>query len=294
MRYDLNLFRVFSVLMAEQNVTSAARRLGLGQPAVSAALGRLRVIFNDQLFIRARYGMTPTDKALQVAAMIDAALSDLDNAVAVGSVFEPLASRRVFHVVASEYAELAVVPRLVSAVSAQAPGIRISMTPLGADLDPNELGAGRADLALGRFDAPPDTFVTSEILRDSFICLLRRTDAADATQLTRERYESLRHVAVVPPGRLRTGVFRLVREHGMRREIRATVTGFLQAALVVAEAGLCATVPMRIGMLFADDARFALVPPPVSLGRFPTHLAWHPRHRHDAGHAWLRQLIRES
>jgi DNA-binding transcriptional LysR family regulator len=254
----------------------------------------LRVIFNDQLFIRARYGMRPTDKALQVAPLIDAALSELGNAVALSSVFEPLESRRVFHMVASEYAELAVIPRLIAAVSTRAPGVLIRTTPLGADLDPNELGAGRADLALGRFDAPPDMLVTSEILRDGFVCLLRKSEAAETISLTRERYEKLQHVAVVPPGRLRTGVFRLAREHGMRREIRATVTGFLQAALVVAEAGLCATVPLRIGTLFTDDDRFALVPPPVDLGHFPTHLAWHPRHRRDAGHRWLRKLIRQS
>jgi DNA-binding transcriptional LysR family regulator len=288
---DLNLFRVFQALMLERSVTRAARRLGLGQPAVSASLARLRELFGDPLFERTRHGVVPTERALGVAPIIDSALSDLETVVAVHQPFEPRQSRRTFRVLASEYAEAALLPRLVELLISRAPDVRLQVTPLGASLDAEALRSGGADLAVGRFDTVREAdLVVGELMRDELVCVVRR-GRAQQPRLTLARYQSMPHVVVAPPGKLRTGVFQLLDERGVSREVRAQVTSFHHAALVVARTGLCATFPARIARLFEGDPQLAIVPVPVELPAFPTHLAWHPRHRRDAGHAWLRKLL---
>lgn len=290
MAVDLNLFRVFQALALERSVTGAARRLGVGQPAVSASLARLRTLFADPLFERARYGIVPTARAQEVAPIVDRALAELETVAAVHQRFDVGGSRRTFRILASEYAEGALVPALVALVAAEAPDVRLHVLPLGAALDPELLRSGTADLALGRFDTPVEDFVVAELARDELVCMVRR-DAVRTRRLTLARYQAMRHVVVTPPGKLRTGVFQLLEARGVQREVRARVTSFEHAARVVLAAGYCATVPARIAAWYARDRRLAIVPTPIPLPAFPTHVAWHPRHRRDAGHAWLRGLL---
>jgi len=290
MKADLNLFRVFQALMIERSVTAAARRLGLGQPAVSASLARLRALFGDPLFERTRHGVVPTERAEQVAPIVDRALSELETVAAVHQPFDPARSQRTFRVLASEYAEGALIPGLVELVAAHAPGVRVHVLPLGATLDPETLRSGSADLALGRFDSIDEGLVVGELMRDNLVCVLRR-GSIPSGRLSLSRYQSMRHVIVTPAGKLRTGVFRMLEERGVHREVRAQVTSFQHAALVVLRTGFCATFPARIAAWFEADPRLAVLPAPVELPAFPTHVAWHPRHRRDAGHAWLRKQL---
>jgi DNA-binding transcriptional LysR family regulator len=288
---DLNLFRVFHAVMIERSVTRAARRLDVGQPAVSAALARLRAVFGDPLFVRARHGIVPTERAEEVAPIVERAVSDLETAATVHQVFDAARSRRTFRVLASEYAEGALLPALVALIAPQASDVRVHVLPLGATLDAEVLRSGKADLAIGRFDAgADDDFVVTPLMEDELVCIVRR-DTVPARRLSLARYQAMHHVVVAPPGKLRTGVFRLLDERGVQREVRARVTSFEHAAHIVISAGYCATIPARIAAWLATDARLAVFPVPVKLPAFPTHLAWHPRHRRDAGHAWLRGLL---
>jgi DNA-binding transcriptional LysR family regulator len=290
MKVDLNLFRVFQALMLERSVTVAARRLALGQPAVSASLARLRALFEDPLFERAKHGIVPTERAHEVAPIIDRALAELETVASVHQPFDAERSQRTFRILASEYAECALIPSLVERVARIAQNVCVQVLPLGGALDPEMLTSGRADLALGRFDAADKGLVVSELMRDELVCVVRR-GSIPSRRLSLARYQAMHHVVVRPPGKLRTGVFRLLEEQGVHREIRAQVTSFHHAALIVARTGYCATFPSRVASWFASDRKLAIVPAPLNLSAFPTHLAWHPRHRRDAGHAWLRKLL---
>lgn len=94
MRYDLNLLPVFVALMEERNVSRAAKRLGMTQPALSNALSRLRLMLKDQLFIRERYGVQPTEMALDLAPVVAAALAQIDDAVLGQQEFDPAKTER--------------------------------------------------------------------------------------------------------------------------------------------------------------------------------------------------------
>ncbi|MDJ0946609.1 MAG: LysR family transcriptional regulator [Kiloniellales bacterium] len=292
-KYDLNLLRIFDLLMAERNVTGAARRIGVTQSAVSGALSRLRDLFGDELFVRARYGVVPTEKALSLAPAVEQALQLLDQAVLETRDFDPARARRSFTIAASAYFECLLVPQLMARACREAPQVRLTVTPLAADLDPGDLASGRVDLALGRFTEPSENLVVSEVIDDGFVCLIRRRDSPDTTRLSKAGFTRMRHVVVSPPGVWRTGLFKLLDDKGLSREVALRVSHFLAAPLVVAQTGYCATLPRRIGLLFKADRRFRILEPPVNLGRFPMQIAWHPRRRRDRGHAWLRNLVRE-
>ncbi len=297
MLQDLNLLRVFDAVMEERNVTAAAARLGQSQSTVSAALSRLREALGDELFLRARYGVVPTERALAVAPVIGKTLAQLDQVFIEAPSFDPAADARRFIVAASAYFECVLIPQLMTHAASAAPRVSVIVRPLGPDLGPAGLSTGEVDLALGRFEAPPDNLVVGELIEDDFLCLVRQEDAPNGTsgkaRLSRGHFETLRHVVVLPPGRWRTGLFQRLEEAGLTRTPTLTVSHFLAAPLTVAEMGGCATLPRRVAHLFARDRRFALLEPPVDLGRFPMQMAWHPRHRRDPGHAWLRNLIRE-
>jgi DNA-binding transcriptional LysR family regulator len=112
-------------------------------------------------------------------------------------------------------------------------------------------------------------------------------------KITRKQFEALRHVNVVPPGRLRAGLFQALARQELRREVAISVTNFFAVAEMVAVTDYCATLPRLICRRLADDRRLKVLPAPVDLGTFPVEMAWHMRYRHDPAHRWLRSLIAE-
>jgi len=123
--FDLNLLRVFDAVMSERNMTGAAARLGLTQPAISHAVHRMRELCNDPLFVRSTGGMTPTEYARQLAAPISQALSMIRDALDLDFAFDPATSMRKFNVLTTDAAEVHCFPRLMSRLEKHAPRIGI-------------------------------------------------------------------------------------------------------------------------------------------------------------------------
>ena len=101
----------------------------------------------------------------------------------------------------------------------------------------------------------------------------------------------MRHVNVLPPGRLRVGLFTALEQQGIKREVAVSVTHFLAVPEMIAVTDYCATLPNRICQRLAADPRLKVLPTPVDLGTFPVEMAWHVRYRNDPAHRWLRTLI---
>ncbi|MDD9742258.1 LysR family transcriptional regulator [Marinovum sp. SP66] len=290
---DLSLLRVFHAVMEERNVTAAAERLGQSQSTVSAALSRLREALGDELFLRARYGVEPTEKARALAPEIAAGLAQLEQAFRAAEPFDPARTKRRFRLLLGPYAEIVLVPDLAAAFAEKAPRAALEIAPLGPDLDPRSL-AGRAfDLAIGRFHAPPEDLVVSDLFEDGFRCLVAPRALPPGATLDRALYERLPHVVVAPPGKWRTGLHKRLEGTGLRRNTAVVVSHFLSAPPAVARLGGIATVPTRVAAMTAAPYGLRDVAVPVELGAFPSQIAWHPRLRRDPGHAWLRALIAE-
>ena len=109
--------------------------------------------------------------------------------------------------------------------------------------------------------------------------------------ITREQFERLKHVNVLPPGRMRAGLFQALAQQQLKREVAISVTNFFAVAEMVAVTDYCATLPTLICRRLAHDPRLKILPAPVDLGTFPVEMAWHVRYRQDPAHRWLRGMI---
>ena len=291
MRYDLNLLPVFMTLMEERNVTRAADRLGITQPALSNALARLRVVMRDPLFVRERYGMQPTQMALELAPVIATALAAIDGAVLGQQEFDPAEADLSFTIAPNSYVEYVLMPAIVARLRETAPGIRLRLTPYGNDLIETGVMSGTTAMVLGRIVEPPDNLVVQHLMDEGLACVVRADHPEVSDSLSKEQYERMRHVNVVPHGRLRVGLFQALEQRGLRREVAVSVTHFLAVPEMIAVTDYCATLPRLICRHLAADPRLKIVPAPVDLGSFPVDLAWHVPHRNDPAHRWLRSLI---
>ncbi|MGV3683736.1 MAG: LysR substrate-binding domain-containing protein [Acidovorax sp.] len=291
MRYDLNLLPVFLALMEERSVTRAAERLGTTQPALSNALTRLRTLLQDPLFVRERYGMQPTARALALAPQIAQALGVLDGIVLGQQAFDPASADQLVTIAANSYMEFALVPAIAARLREQAPGMRLRLTPYGTDLAETGVVSGTTALVLGRIVDAPDNLVVQHLGDDGLACMVRAGHPGVGTRLTKKVYEQLRHVNVLPPGRLRAGLFQALDRQGLKREVAVSVTHFLAVPEIVAMTDYCTTLPRLICQRLAHDTRLQVLPAPVDLGTFPLHMGWHVRYRDDPAHRWLRTLV---
>jgi DNA-binding transcriptional LysR family regulator len=293
MKYDLNLMPVFLALMDERNVTRAAERLGMTQPALSNALNRLREALRDPLFVRERYGMRPTQMAEDLAPVVRNALASLDDAIVGQQEFDPSRATRQFTIAPNSYVEFVLMPVVVARLRERAPGIKLRLTPFGNDLVETGAVSGTTELVLGRIIDPPDNMVVQHLMDDGLACVVRRDHPDVGERLSPEQYEAMKHVNVLPPGRMRAGLFQALQQRGLKRDVAVSVTHFLAVPEMIAVSDYCATLPRLICQRLARDERLKVLPAPVDLGTFPVDLAWHVRYRNDPAHRWLRTLIAE-
>ena len=291
MRYDLNLLPIFVALMEERSVTRAAKRMGMTQPALSNALSRLRLMLQDQLFIRERYGIQPTPIALELSPLIAEALAQLDNAVLGQQAFDPVQAERLFTIAPNGYVEFVLVPAIVARLEKVAPGIKLRLTPYGNDLVETGVVSGTTALVLGRIVDPPDNLVVQHLMDEGLACAVRADHPGVGDVMTREQFETMKHVNIVPPGRMRAGLFQALAQQQLKRDVAISVTNFFAVAEMVAVTNYCATLPSLICRRLMHDPRLKILPAPVDLGSFPVEMAWHVRYRHDPAHRWLRALI---
>ena len=165
---DLNLLRVFDAMTIELNTTRAGERVGLSQPAVSSALGRLRHIVGDELFVREGNRMVPTPRAVTLREPIREALRQLEDALSAVARFEPAAAAQTFRISGSDYFSTLLMPRLSAAVMAEAPGVTLQMLDHPTSDALRLLGEGAIDMGVeASFDAPD--WVCTQPLFQSFI-----------------------------------------------------------------------------------------------------------------------------
>lgn len=293
MRYDLNLLPIFVALMEERSVTRAAERLGMTQPALSNALARLRTTLQDPLFIRERYGIQPTPIALELAPMIADALAKLDDAVLGQQDFDPSTAQRLFTIAPNGYVEFVLLPAIVARLQEVAPGIKLRLTPYGNDLVETGVVSGTTAMVLGRIIDPPDNLVVQLLMDEGLACVVRAGHPTIGDRVSRAQFEQLKHVNVVPPGRMRAGLFQALAQQSLKRDVALSVTNFFAVAEMIAVTDHIATLPKLICRRLEHDPRLKVLALPANLGTFPVEMAWHVRYRHDPAHRWLRETVRQ-
>ena len=301
-KIDLNLLVYLDVLLRERNVTRAAEELGISQPAMSNSLRRLRSLFDDPVLVRTSDGMTPTDRALELQPLVRNVLAAAELAVLPKTVFDPSESERIFRIMASDYTEATLLPRLLQRLSVEAPSVRLDiMTP--SDVSFHDVERGKVDLVINRFDTLPQSFHQIHLWDDSFSCVLR-ADNPVIKDWNLESYLAAKHVWVsktgmgVGVGMSTDDVQRLgwVDEALAKMDAKRVITLFTrhyQVALLLAEHNdLVVTIPTLAANSIQKNPQVAVLQPPFEIPRMRLKMVWSPLLQHDPGHGWMRKLIK--
>lgn len=300
-RVDLNLLVYLDVLLRERNVTNAANQLGISQPAMSNGLRRLRTLFDDPLLIRTSDGMTPTERALELQPIVHRSLMELEKAIQPRSDFDPSASRQVFRMMASDYAEATLIPALLSRLHHEAPGVVLDiMTP--SDVSFLDVEQGKVDLAINRFDTLPQSFHQIPVWRDGFVCLMQAGHPI-LDNYTLEGYLAAHHVwvsktgmgigvGVNPDDVQRLGwVDSHLNEQGFKRNITLFTRHYQAAMIYATENNLIATLPSKAARLYVNDPNVVVREPPFNIPPIELTLAWSPLLQNSPAHRWIRRLV---
>ncbi|MGH1471225.1 MAG: LysR family transcriptional regulator [Cellvibrionaceae bacterium] len=300
-RIDLNLLVYLDVLLRERNVTKAASQLGISQPAMSNGLRRLRQLFDDPLLVRTSEGMTPTERASQLAPMVREVLVNIEKAVQPQTAFDPSSSDRVFRIMASDYTESTLLPSLLRQLREQAPKVCLDiLTP--SDVSFLDVEQGRVDMVINRFDTMPQSFHQTTVWEDKYACLMS-VDNPIRENFNLESYLGAQHVwvsktgmgvgvGINPKDSQRLGwVDEFLRKQGKKREI-SVFTRHYQAAMLLAEQkDLVVTLPKKAADLQKNNPRLVALPTPFEVPTFELKMAWSPLLQHNPAHQWIRRLV---
>jgi DNA-binding transcriptional LysR family regulator len=291
-RLDLNLLVTLEALLTERNVTKAAARLHLSQPAVSAQLSRLRQVFDDALLIPAQRGMTPTSKAIELLDPLRLALDQVRATVATHRNFDPLKAKLTVNIACTDYLQAAVVNSLLMELRRRAPGVRVALR----NLDPPQLEAqmirGDVDLALMTPQASAN-LRARHLFDERYVLIGRRNHPRLRKGMTVEEYAQLEHVVVsLRGGDFVTPVDQGLAVLGHARKVVLSAPSFLLVPEIVAQSDFVALVPERLVRERTDTLKVIECPFPVE--GFAVSIVWHERTHGHSGQRWIRQTIVES
>ena len=292
MKTDLNLLRVFDILMEVRSVGRAADRLGLTQSAVSHALARLREQFEDPLFVRTKAGLRPSARAMEIAPAVRDGLSLLRDAVSTAS-FDPATTARVFSISASSYFCLILLPKVIERARREAPLARFSITAPALDLFSN-LNDGTLDLALGGFEGVAGRYAKTTLFRERMVWIGRKGSSRDDIP-TRPRLSLSRAPRPIVPEEMQLrGAL-----EGMGFAPNApfppgpspvTIHDPLSAGALIGTSDLVTLLPKQLAAIISLRADVDILAA-SDLPEFEMSMLWHARTTADPAHVWLRGLM---
>ncbi|MDT3722142.1 LysR family transcriptional regulator [Pseudomonas oryzihabitans] len=288
-RLDLNLLVTLDALLAELNVTRAARRLNLAQPTVSLQLGRLRQLLDDPLLLPGPRGMRPTARAEALREPLRQALAALEEALAPAAPFDPARAERTWRIAASDHSATTLLTPLLAELRGQAPGIRLALLDKKPDLLAEQLEGDRLDLALDVADAAAPGLRQRLLFTERYLLAGRRGHPALQEPVSLETFCQLDQALVSPNG----GGFasltdQLLAERGLARRVVLSVPHFSTLASALLASDLVALLPARIALTHPG---LQTQVPPLAVPGFDMLLLWPERLQRDPAHAWLRERI---
>ncbi|WP_152222405.1 LysR family transcriptional regulator [Pseudomonas sp. SCB32] len=287
-KVDLNLLIVFETLMHERSVTRAAEKLFLGQPAISAALARLRSLFDDPLFVRTGRSMEPTARAQEIFGHLSPALDSISTALSRAADFDPATSKAVFRIGLSDDVEFGLLPPLLRRLRSEAPGITLVVRRANYLLMPQLLSSGEISVGVSYTDELPANAKRKTLRRSTWRVL--RADSIPGA-LTLDDYCARPHALVSYAGDLDGFVDQTLAEMDRKRQVVLAVPQFVGLAQLLAGTDILATVPEYVAAALTASGGVRADEPP-----FPTRLAdlsmvWRGAQDNDPAERWLRSRI---
>ena len=290
-RLDLTVLLIFLALLRTRKAALAAEEFGLTPSSISHALGRLRSVFEDELFLRKPHGLEPTAFALQIEPQIRRAVEAANAALSGGGGFDPSTSDATIRLAALDSALAVMIPQIQSALAVEAPGVTLQALPIGRPEAEAALKDGALDIAIGVFPHHGEDFVSAPLYRDTYLVAGRRDHPLLDGKLTMERFVSARHLLVAPRGDLTGVVDHALKQVGQSREIALILPQFLPAFAILESSDLIAVLPTRLVHHFALRFNLSHQQPPLAIRDFGVSAIRHRRNAKNALHLWMLEKL---
>lgn len=266
-RLDFNLLVVLASLLRTRKSTDTAAELHMTQSTVSHALGRLRAVLDDPLFLRRPHGLEPTARALALAPVLDDLLGRAGD-LFDRPTFDPGTASGVLRVAGTDFEVALLSAPLIERLETQAPGLRLVFRPFVRERAVEALQAGEIDLALGRFFGLPSNLQVHNLFDEDYSVVGRAEHPALRGDPDLDAFAASRHIVVSLDGEFGGVVDRALAALGRERRIVAAVPYFLTALTAVAASDALVTLPTRIARTQARRFGLAIRRPPLELPSF--------------------------
>ncbi len=289
-RFDLNLLLVLDVLLRERNVSRAAKRLDRSQPAVSAALARLRDYFNDPILVGRGKQMMATAHAQSLSPMVSKALAEVNTLISASTVFDPTTTQRTFRICASDYVTTVLLVPLFEGLSHLAPRVKLELSaPSPKALA--KLESGEIDFLL-----TPEQFTARDhpkklLFEERFVALAWKRNPLFRKPLTEEAFYKHGHVAVVFDAP--TFAEQELAALGSERRIEIVASSFLSVAWLLPNTLRLAVVHERLAKTLVKNFPLAYAPLPFAFPLMREMIQYHGIRKHDSGAQWLLRQIED-
>lgn len=283
---DLTVLLVFINLVRLRKASDVADHMGLTQSSISHSIKRLRDAFGDPLFLRTPKGMEPTAVALGLEPKIRSVVETLSQAISTPVVFDPASSTDTLRIGAFDNEMTTLIPCFLQMVRSDAPGMRVSILPLGRRPALDALEQGDIDLALGFAWNLPRSIKQTQLYEERYSVVMRKGHPLAQQKMTLQAYTSAEHLIVSPRGDHKGIVDEELEKLGKARRLTMAVPQFLPALAIVATTDLIATLPSRL--VASQSERYLLVafPPPVDIRPFTVAAMHHERNSNSSMHKW--------
>ncbi len=290
---DTNLLVMLNPLLQTRSVAKASKQLGLSASATSHALARLRVLFDDELLVRAGRGLVLTPRAALLAPLVAKAVVSLEQVILPEEDFQPEKLKRTFRLGYADYLDWVLLPGLDQALREQAPLVDVLTNSSFKDTI-EELRNGALDFAFVVDPNLPPDMHTRIVMKDGYVSIVRKRHPCLERRMTFKRFANLRHILIAPQGTSGGVVDAMLATKGLKRRVARTLSSFMAAPFLVANSDYVLTLPSSVAKVAAGLVDFEVlnmpgVPPATRL-----LLVWHERMHHDPAHKWFRNLIAEQ
>lgn len=289
---DLNLLVAFDALLGEGSVSAAAARIGLSQPAMSKRLAHLRKLFADDLFVRSTDGVRPTEKALDLADPIRAALRQIEDALGGLGQFSPARSQRVFRIATTDHVAATLMPELMARLRKMAPRTCIIVRSLHRKDVVDQLEKGSVDLAITILPDAPTSIKRANLFHVDWVSLVSASHPEIRYELTLDLFLKYPHLLITHVGDLKGYVDRMLDDRGLKRNVVMSLPYALTVPSIIARTNMICTLSANlIGLAEWPGVRSFRVP--FQYSGYEETMLWHRRSDSDPGHSWLRRTLLE-
>lgn len=288
---DLNLLVIFDAMARLRSVNKTAEAVDLSQPATSGALARLRVLFDDALFVRAGSQMQPTPRALELAPIVRRVLGIIEAEVLQQAGFDPARADRSFTILTPDIGEVAFLPGVLKRLRQDAPHVRLQAVSRPRTAAAQALESGEAELAVGFFpDLQRAGYFQQALFKGTYACIACARNTAIGPKLTLKQYLAARHIVIRPDGREHM-LDRFLDDKGWNRHVTLELSHFMSLVALLPDSDLIATVPQDIATVVGRHVALQEIGLPFRPPQIQVQQYWHRRMQNDPANRWLRGLF---